>query len=221
MRFFTAFGMTVAKVGILKRKTKKSSYFCKMKTVTIYGASSSQISPEYTKIAGELGKLLAQNGIICITGGGGEGMMGAVAKGALESGGRVLGIIPQFMVDEGWGSAILSEIIVTKNIHERKQLMAEKSDACVALPGGIGTMEELMEIITWRQLSLYNKPIVIFNINGYYDPLLSMLKKTVEEKFMHPKNQEIWRVAYSPEEVLNIIKLQSQTQFDMRSVAAM
>ena len=210
-----------------QRKNKKCFYFCirkivgfKMKTVTIYGASSSRIDSEYTKIAGELGKLLAQNGIDCITGGGSEGMMGAVAKGVLESGGRVVGIIPQFMVDEGWGSTVLSEIIVTQNMHERKRLMAEKSDACIALPGGIGTMEELMEIITWRQLSLYNKPIVIFNVNGYYNPLLSMLEKAVEEKFMHSKNQEIWTVAYSPEEVLNAISLQSPIQFDMRTIAA-
>ena len=192
-----------------------------MKTVTIYGASSSQIDPEYIKIASELGKLLAQNGIACITGGGSEGMMGAVAKGVLEAGGQITGIIPQFMVDEGWSNNALSEIIVTKNMHERKQLMAEKSDACIALPGGIGTMEELMEIITWRQLSLYNKPVVIFNIKGYYDPLLSMLEKAIEEKFMHPKNQEAWNIAYSSEEVLSAIALRSQLHFDMRSVAAM
>ena len=180
----------------------------RMKIVTIYGASSSQIDIQYMKIADELGKLLAQNGINCITGGGSEGMMGAVAKGALESGGCVIGIIPQFMIDEGWGNSALSEIIVTKSMHERKQLMAEKSDACIALPGGIGTMEELMEIITWRQLSLYNKPVVIFNINGYYDPLLFMLKKAVREKFMHVTNREMWNVAYSSDEVLRFITFQ-------------
>lgn len=192
-----------------------------MKTVTIYGASSSQIDSIYTKIAGELGKLLALNGINCITGGGSMGMMGAIAKGALESGGRVTGIIPQFMVDEGWVNNELSEIIVTKDMHERKQLMAEKSDACIALPGGVGTMEELMEIITWRQLSLYNKPVIIFNINGYYNPLLSMLEKAVEGKFMHPKNKEAWNVACSLEEVLNMMVLPSKSYFNMRSVAAM
>ncbi len=192
-----------------------------MKTVTIYGASSSQIDGQYMKMANELGKLLALNGIDCITGGGSGGMMGAVAKGALDAGGRVTGIIPQFMIDEGWGNKTLSEIIVTKNMHERKQLMAEKSDACIALPGGIGTIEELMEIITWRQLSLYNKPVVIFNINGYYDPLLSMLEKAIEEKFMHPKNQDAWNIALSPKEVLNTIVLQNQLDFNLRSVAAM
>ena len=192
-----------------------------MKTVTIYGASSSQIDGQYMKVANKLGKLLASNGIACITGGGSKGMMGAIAKGALDAGGRVTGIIPQFMVDEGWSNNALSEIIVTKDMHERKQLMAEKSDACIALPGGIGTMEELMEIITWRQLSLYDKPVVIFNINGYYDPLLSMLKKAVEEKFLHPKNQEAWTVAHSPEEALSAVTLQNQSYFNMRSVAAM
>ena len=193
-----------------------------MKTVTIYGASSSQIDRQYIKMANELGTLLALNGISCITGGGREGMMGAVAKGVLEAGGRVTGIIPQFMVDEGWSNNALSEIIITKNMHERKQLMAEKSDACIALPGGIGTMEELMEIITWRQLSLYNKPVVIFNINGYYNPLLSMLEKAIEEKFLHPRNQEAWNIAHSPEEALSAIAFQkNRSYFNMRSVAAM
>ncbi|MCL2650811.1 MAG: TIGR00730 family Rossman fold protein [Candidatus Azobacteroides sp.] len=191
-----------------------------MKTITIYGASSSQIDGQYIKMANELGKLLALNGIDCITGGGREGMMGAVAKGALEAGGQVTGIIPQFMVDEGWSNNALSETIITKSMHERKQLMAQKSDACIALPGGIGTMEELMEIITWRQLSLYEKPVIILNINGYYDPLLLMLEKAVAEKFMHPKSQEIWKVAHSPEEVLTII-ISQQELFNMRSVAAM
>ena len=192
-----------------------------IKTVTIYGASSSQIDIKYLKIAGELGRLLALNQINCITGGGSEGMMGAVANGVLQSEGKITGIIPQFMIDEGWGNNALSEIIITKDMHERKLLMAEKSDACIALPGGIGTMEELMEIITWRQLSLYNKPVVILNIDGYYDPLLSMLKKAIDEKFMHPKNQETWSIAYSPQEVLSEFALQSNSNFNMRSIAAM
>ncbi len=192
-----------------------------MKTVTIYGASSSQIDEQYTRIADELGDLLALNGITCITGGGSKGMMGAIADGALRAGGRVIGIIPQFMIDEGWGNNDLSEIIVTKSIHERKQLMAEKSDACIALPGGIGTIEELMEIITWRQLNLYEEPVIIFNINGYYDFLLSMLKKAVDEKFMHPKSYEIWKVAYTPAEVLSILTMQQEPFSNMRSVTAM
>ena len=173
------------------------------------------------KIACKLGNLLASNGMTCITGGGAKGMMGAVADGALNAGGQVIGIIPQFMVDEGWSNDALSEIVITKSIHERKELMAQKSDACIALPGGVGTIEELMEIITWRQLSLYEKPIIILNLNGYYDSLLLMLKKAVDEKFMHPKNHEIWNVAYTPEEVLDIITMQQGLHFNMRSVAAM
>lgn len=193
----------------------------KIKTVTVYGASSSKIDTRYLLAAYELGKLLAANNINCITGGGKTGMMGAVATGLLESGGKVTGIIPRFMVAEGWLNDDLSEVIITDNMHSRKQMMADKSDACIALPGGIGTFEELMEIITWRQLGLYNKTVVIMNINGYYDALLSLFQKAIDENFMHLKNSEIWNVVSSPEEALTALLNQNQTLFNMRKIAAM
>ncbi len=192
-----------------------------IKTITIYGASSSKIDVRYIKTANELGRLLALNDIECITGGGEYGLMGAVADGALTAGGKVTGIIPQFMIAEGWLYDRLSDFIAVDTMHSRKQLMAQKSDACIALPGGIGTMEELMEMITWKQLGLYNNPIVILNIDGYYDPLLLMLQKSVDEKFMRPEVQGGWIVANSPAEVLKIITEQKHQKPNMRSIAAM
>lgn len=192
-----------------------------IKAITVYGASSSQINPVYFDAASKLGKLLADHGIICINGGGNKGLMAAVTDAALESGGKVCGIIPQFMIDEGWVHTSLSERIATSDMHTRKQLMAEKSDGCIALPGGIGTMEELLEVITWKQLGLYTKPIIILNINGFYNELLSMLKKAEEEHFMHHKHSDIWQIATTPEEAFSIIFNQPMWEENPRSFAAL
>ncbi len=193
----------------------------RIRTITIYGASSSKVDASYVSATYELGKLLAMSGVNVITGGGGKGLMGAVADGVLENGGKVTGIIPRFMVEEGWLCEYLSETIVVEDMHARKALMAQQSDACIALPGGIGTMEELMEIITWKQLGLYNNPIIILNIGAYYDPLLSMLQKAISEKFMRQEVISAWSVASSPEEVLILITEQKQLQSNLRLIAAM
>jgi uncharacterized protein (TIGR00730 family) len=131
--------------------------------------------------------------------------MGAVANAVLDGGGTVSGVIPQFMVDRNWLNHRISETIITKDMHTRKQKMAEMSDACIALPGGIGTLEELLEIITWRQLGIYNKPVVILNSGGFFDPLLSQLSKIEEEGFMRHSHNEIWSVASTPKEALDQI----------------
>lgn len=178
-----------------------------VKTVTVYAASSSQIAPVYFNAATELGALLAQHGMDCINGAGNKGLMAAVTDAVLEEGGQVIGIIPRFMVDEGWVHNLLTEQVVTDSMHQRKQLMAERSDACIALPGGIGTMEELLEIITWKQLGLYTKPIVILNINHFYDDLLAMLDKAVSENFLQEEHQAIWSVAATPQQALALIAL--------------
>ncbi len=192
-----------------------------MKTITIYGASSSKIDPEYIEAAKHLGKLMAERNIECINGGGGFGVMGAVTESMLSNGGKVTGIIPQFMIDEGWLNKSLSEVIVTPNMHTRKQLMAQKADACIALPGGIGTMEELLEIMTWKQLGLYKNPIIVLNTKGYYDHLLKMLERTIEEHFMHHNHQTIWEVRYTPEEALDSIAQQAVWHPNPRSFAAL
>jgi len=171
-------------------------------TITIYAASSPQVSPVYRQAAKDLGRLMAENGVTCINGAGRTGLMAQVTDAVLENGGKVIGILPQFMVDNQWGHSSLTERIVTPDMHTRKQLMAQQSDACIALPGGIGTLEELLEIITWKQLELYSKPVVILNTNGYFDDLLRMLEKAKQEQFLYHSHSPLWTVAETPEEAL-------------------
>jgi uncharacterized protein (TIGR00730 family) len=176
-------------------------------TVTIYAASTPQAAPVYIRAARNLGKLLAQNNFACINGAGKTGLMAAVTEAVLENGGKVIGIIPQFMVAQGWCHGALTERIITPDMHTRKQLMAQRSDACIALPGGIGTLEELLEIITWKQLNLYSKPVVILNTAHYYDNLLQMLEKAKREHFLHHPGSSLWLTAETPEEALEKIRL--------------
>lgn len=174
-------------------------------TVNVYGASSSRISAKYTDAAYELGQLLAKAGIACINGGGSSGIMRAVSDGVLDGGGHVIGVIPQFMKDNGWHYSRLSELAVTADMHSRKSLMAERGDAAVAMPGGCGTLDELFEIITWRQLGLFDGEVIIFNVDHYYDDLLAMLARGLSEGFMRPTHVKLWHVATTAQEVMEII----------------
>jgi len=183
----------------------------KIKTITVYASASSRISPVYFEAAGKLGKLLAEHSITCVNGGGIRGLMAAVTEAVLENGGNVCGVIPLFMYNNGWMHPSIQEIIITPDMHSRKQTMADKSDACIALPGGVGTLEELLEIITWKQLGLYQNPIVILNTAGYYDDLLAMLEKADREKFIHSP-VAVWQTAATPEEVLDLILNQLQPE---------
>lgn len=172
--------------------------------ITVYAASSGQVSAVYLDAARNLGTLIAQRGHALVNGAGRTGLMGATTEGVLASGGSAIGVIPQFMVDEGWHNTDMSELIVTPDMHTRKQTMAEISGACIALPGGVGTLEELLEIITWKQLGLYLKPIVVLNIDGYFNPLLEQLKTAVDQRFMRQEHQQIWSVATTPEEAIRL-----------------
>jgi len=174
-------------------------------TITVYSSSSPQIASVYFEAAKDLGERMAALGIACINGGGGNGLMAAVIDAVLANGGKVFGVIPQFMIERGWLHPDIKEVIVTADMHERKQMMAKKADACIALPGGVGTLEELLEIITWKQLGLYTNPVIILNINGFYDSLLAMLQKIEAEHFLHHKKNDMWTVANTPEEALNLI----------------
>lgn len=182
------------------RSGKSSEY-----SVVVYCASSAQIGQCYIDAATLLGKLLAENGITCINGAGKQGLMGALNDAVLRHGGKVKGVIPRFMVDAGWGHDLLTETIVTGTLHERKAAMADHSDAVIALPGGVGTLEELAEIITWKQLGLYQHPIVLLNTNGYYNPLLAFFDQMIEEKFMKSESREMWQVASTPAEVIALL----------------
>lgn len=174
-----------------------------MKEITVYCGSSSSLSASFLDAAAALGRAIAAAGAVLVTGAGRTGMMGAVADAALAAGGRVKGVIPQFMVERGWQHDGLSELVVTEDMHDRKRLMAQ-SAACVALPGGIGTFEELCEIITWRQLGLFDGNIVIFNVGGYYDPLLAMFSTAIENGFMRPDHTGLFSVARSADEVVRM-----------------
>lgn len=184
------------------------------KEVVVYCASSAEIDQIYFVAASRLGVLLAENGITCINGAGKQGLMGALNDAVLEHGGRVKGIIPRFMVDAGWGHDLLTEIIITETIHERKAAMAKSADAAIALPGGVGTLEELAEIITWKQLGLYQKPIIILNTDNYYESLLLFLEKMIQEKFMKEVYRDLWLVASTPEEAVELIRTASDWKID-------
>lgn len=180
--------------------------------VVVYGASSSHIHEDYFRDARLLGQLLAQAGITVVNGGGRNGLMGATIEGAIEANGHTIGIIPQFMVDRGWQHPSLSQVITTPTMHVRKATMAGMTMAAIALPGGVGTFEELLEIITWRQLKLYTGQVVILNTNGYYDPLLQMLQRAHTEGFSRKGdgNKHLYSVADTPQQALDIILHKNQ-----------
>ena len=174
-------------------------------SVCVYSASSTKIDEVYFNAARQLGQLLAKRRIRLINGAGSIGLMRSVADAVLENGGEVTGVIPKFMVEQGWHHTGLSKLVEVESMHERKQLMADLSDAVISLPGGCGTLEELLEIITWKQLGLYLNPIVILNTNGFFDPLLDMLTRAIDENFMRRQHGEIWHVATTPEEAVELI----------------
>lgn len=191
-----------------------------IKSVCVYSASSTQIAPVYFEVAEELGRLLARKQINLINGAGCIGLMAATSNAALAEGGTVTGVIPRFMVEQGWHHQGLTRLVETDTMHERKQLMAEMSDGVIALPGGCGTLEELLEIITWKQLGLYLKPIVILNIDGYYNPLLEMLKNAIDGNFMRKEHQAIWQVASTAEEAIDMLYHAPAWNRELRKIAA-
>ncbi len=177
-----------------------------VRRVVVYCASSPDIDVSYFEAASDLGRLLAEEGMEVVTGAGRQGLMGAVNDAVLDAGGVAVGVIPQFMVDNGWYHQGLSEMVVTQDMHERKMTMARMVDAAVALPGGLGTLEELAEVLTWRQLELFEKPVIVLNMGGFYDPLLEMLDRMIDEGFMGEQYRGMWQVANSPQEVVDILK---------------
>lgn len=191
----------------------------KIQNICVYAASSTKLNDIYTEAAKDLGKLMAQQNIRLINGAGGIGLMKDTADAVLRHKGKVTGVIPQFMVDQEWQHPDLTELIIVEDMHERKNKMAALSDAVIALPGGCGTLEELLEIITWKQLGLYLNPIVILNINGFFNPLIEMLDKAIEERFMSEQHREIWAVANTPKEALELVKTMPIQSTEIRKYA--
>jgi uncharacterized protein (TIGR00730 family) len=158
----------------------------KIKTVCVYCGSGPGTNPRFVEAAISLGKTFAENDVRLVYGGGSLGLMGAVAKSTLDHGGSVTGIIPEFLTARENALARVQELIVTPDMHERKRLMFERSDAFIALPGGIGTLEELVEQLTWQQLGRHAKPILLANIDGFWEPLLGLLAHMRSTEFIRP-----------------------------------
>lgn len=183
-----------------------------IRSVCVYCGSSPGRGQKYLEAGQILGRSIAQAGLRLIYGGGTKGIMGAVADGAMRGGGRVTGIIPQFLISkEATESALdrLDQLIVTQNMHERKHRMFEESDAFVALPGGIGTVEEIVEIMTWAQLGHHRKPIVFTNVDGFWDPMLNLIDHMRSEGFIHTSHLVKPIVVDEPEQVVPTILVEA------------
>lgn len=187
--------------------------------VCIFAASSSRIDEHYRTAAAELGKLLVKSGIEVVYGGGGIGLMGKLADAVLENGGKITGVIPAFMQKEGWGHNRLTRTIVTTDMSERKKKMFALCDAVVALPGGVGTLEELTEAITLKQLSLLDKPIIILNTLGYYNSLLGFINHMITNNFMRFEHKGIWEIADTPEDVIVALNKKERGNEEWRKIA--
>jgi uncharacterized protein (TIGR00730 family) len=177
-----------------------------IQSVTVYCSSSHSIGAEFFEAARELGREIARAGWSLVYGGNNLGLMDAVACACRSAGGKVIGITPQRMVDEGIADSACAELIVTSNMRERKALLEARGDALVTLPGGIGTFEEFFEVLVGRMLGYHAKPIVVLNIAGYYDPLIRMIDHGIEQRFIKPKSREAFYVTSSVAEAMEYLK---------------
>ncbi|WP_128547273.1 LOG family protein [Larkinella soli] len=173
-----------------------------MKSIVVYCGSSPGTNPVYKQVAQELGEKLAERDIRLIYGGGNLGLMGTVADAVLSSGGQVTGVIPNFLAALEVAHATLTELHFVETMHERKFRMVQLAKGVVALPGGYGTFDELFEILAWRQLKLYEGPVAVLNINGYFDLTLQQLDLMVEDGFLKPENREILIVTETVDDLL-------------------
>jgi uncharacterized protein (TIGR00730 family) len=188
-------------------------------TICVFASSSSRIDNQYAIAASYLGLLLAQAKMDVVFGGGGIGLMGKLADAVLENGGTITGVIPSFMKDEGWEHSNVKEMIITQDMGERKKQMFAMANAIVALPGGVGTLEELTEAITLKQLGLFRGPIIILNTLDFYKSFIDFLEHMVSGHFLRYEHKGMWEIAATPDEVMvhlakNITWLQ-----DPRSIA--
>jgi uncharacterized protein (TIGR00730 family) len=163
-------------------------------SLCVYCGSRNGTAPDFARVAADVGRWIGERGGQLVYGGGNNGLMGVLAGAALAAGGRVVGVIPHALVERECARLDCTELHVVDNMHERKRMMAERSDAFLALPGGIGTMEELFEVWTWKQLGYHDKPLGVLNANGYYDPLLAFLRSSVDSGFMGDWQMDLLRV---------------------------
>ena len=190
-----------------------------IRTVCVYCASSERTPPVYLEAAARLGRLLADAGIGVVYGGSSLGSMGRMAAAALDAGGSVTGILPRFMDELEWGNRSLTELRIVDDMHERKRIMLELADAVIALPGGCGTLEEFFEALTWKRLGLYFGPVLLVNVNRFYDPCIELLNRSVDEGFMNPRHREVWSVVEAPEQVVERLRSSPAWSRDARAFA--
>lgn len=176
-----------------------------MAAITVYCSSSTKLAPVYYQAGRQLGCAIAERGWSLVYGGNCIGLMDALACAARESGGAVIGITPRLMVKEGIADRQCAELIVTDDMRQRKALLEQRGDAFIALPGGLGTLEEIFEIIVSRSLGYHDKPIVLLNINGYYDPMLAMLEHGIAQQFIRPKARRLWHATADIDDALRHI----------------
>ena len=170
--------------------------------ICVYAGSNPGADPAFAEATADLARLLAERGIGVVYGGAHKGLMGILADTALAAGGEVIGVMPQALIDREIGHGGLTELRVVGSMHERKARMAELSDAFVALPGGIGTLEELIEVFTWSMLGLHSKPLGVLNVNGYYDGLAALLDNAVAQHFLRPEHRAALHTEATPEALL-------------------
>ena len=177
-----------------------------MRSVCVFCGASSGHDPAYALAARRFGEVLAQRGIELVWGAGNVGLMGVLADAVLSHGGRAVGVIPDFMVERELAHTAASEILIVDSMHARKAAMAERADAFVALPGGFGTLDELFEILTWAQLHIHSKPIGLLNVQGFFDPLLAMVRHMSREGFITARHLALLQMNALPEELLDAMR---------------
>lgn len=191
------------------------------KSVCVFCASSTQIDQIYIKSANELAAELVKNDIGIRYGGGQVGLMGELANCALSLGGRITGVIPNFMVEVEWQHKNVEDMILVETMHQRKNLLIQNVDAVIALPGSTGTLEELIEVISLKKLGLFSKPIIIINTNGFYNPLIEMLHKMIKECFMREEHKDVCHFIDKPKGVVELIKRIPEWFDEDRKLAAL
>ena len=185
-----------------------------MKSVCVYCGSSPGFRPEYAEAAKALGRTMAEQGLALVYGGGKVGLMGIVADSVVAHGGTAIGVIPDALMQKEVGHRGLTELHVVRNMHERKQMMADRSDAFIAMPGGVGTFEELFETFTWAQLGYHDKPVGLLNVAGFYDGMLAFLNHAVGEGFLKQVHADMLHVSTSPQDLLGQLAAAPRVRVD-------
>jgi uncharacterized protein (TIGR00730 family) len=187
-------------------------------SVCVFCGSQYGADPLYRRVATHLGELLGAAGVVLIYGGGHVGLMGAVADAAMAAGGVVIGVIPARLLEREVGHRAITELITTRDMFERKRQMIDRADAFVVLPGGLGTLDELLEVVTLRQLGYHDKPVVLVNLGGYWDPLIALVDQVVRHKFALPGTRTLYRVVDTVEQVLPALGIAPPPSAPLRAV---